>query len=72
VGCTGRLAPVDLDPCGGLQQRAAARELGVAMPIGQKAEVPNAPEARRDHVQELCGGPNYVARPSASPILPQR
>jgi hypothetical protein len=50
--------------------RAADRR--APLPVGQQAEVADPHEPPREHVEQLCGGANYVARPSATPAIPQR
>lgn len=53
------------------QELPTAGEFGLAGAIGQEAVMPDTLKARRQHVQQLCGELNYVARRPQVSILPQ-
>ena len=56
----------------GVEQASALGEADLLGAVGQEADVPDAWEVWRHDVEQLCGGANYVARPSATPTIPQR
>ena len=56
----------------GVEQASALGQTDLLRAVGEKADVPDAWEMWRHDVEQLCGGANYVARPSATPTIPQR
>ena len=56
----------------GVEHASALGEAGLLGAVGEEADVPDARDVRRHDVEQLCGGANYVARPSATPTIPQR
>ena len=52
-----------------LQDGPTALETLAAVPVAQHAVMAHADEARRQHMQQLCGEANYVARAPEDPML---
>jgi hypothetical protein len=50
----------------------SAGEAGVDVAWSEQTVVTDLEELVREDVPELCGGADYVARPSAISVLPQR
>ena len=56
----------------GTEDLLGTNEARVEVARSEQAVVTDLEELVRENVQELCGGADYVARPSAIRILPQR
>jgi hypothetical protein len=52
------------------EQLPAQGELALADTVGEEAVMPDALEATREHMKQLCGEANYVAREPEDAMLP--